>query len=196
VLYGPLMTPVMSGGLVYEFSQETSDYGLVDIASNGSLQLRQDYDSLQGQYNTLNLTAIQGSKAENTTVTPPRCGSSLIVESGFNNNFTIPETPSGAQKIIDNGVSSSNVGKLVPVTNTKVTQVVQATNGQVMMGLSITVLADDESNAPSGQTSSSTPTTTTSSAPAATTSKKSAATSIKVTSCALFIVALLAVLLL
>jgi hypothetical protein len=189
------MTPVMSGGLVYEFSQETSNYGLVTIASNGSVQLRQDYDSLQGQYNTLNLTAIQGSKAQNTTVTPPTCDSSLIVESGFNNNFTIPETPSGAQTIIDNGVSSSNVGKLVPVTNTKVTQVVQATNGQTM-DLSITVLEDDESNTPSGQTSPSAPTSTTSSAPGATTSKKSGATNVKITSCALLMVALMAVVML
>ncbi|EPE25761.1 (Trans)glycosidase [Glarea lozoyensis ATCC 20868] len=195
VLYGPLMTPVMSGGLVYEFSQETSNYGLVSIASNGSLQLRQDYDALQGQYNSLNLTAIQGSRAENTSVTPPTCNSTLILESGFNNNFTIPETPSGAQDIINNGVSSSNVGKLVPVTNTKVSQVVQGTNGQTM-DLSITVLADDQSNTPSGQTSSTAPTTTTSSAPAATTSKKSGATNLKITSCALLAVGFLAVILL
>lgn len=187
------MTPVMSGGLVYEFSEEPSDFGLVSIASNGSAQLLADFDTLQGQYNKLNITAIQGSKPENTTVTPPTCNSTLIVESGFNNNFTIPEMPSGAQDIINNGVSSSNVGKLVPLTNTKVGQSVRATNGQIM-DLSITVLADDENNAPSGQTPSSTPTGT--APPAATTSKKSGATNIKITSCVLLAVGFLAVVML
>lgn len=191
VIYGPLMTPVMSGGLVYEYSQEASDYGLVNIASNASVQLLPDFDSLQGQYNKLNLTAIQGTKATNTTVTPPTCTSSLIQESGFNNNFTIPSIPSGAQTLIDNGVKSNNVGKLVAVTNTKVSQVVQATDGQIM-DLSITILADDQSNTPSGQT----PSTTTSAAPAASKTKKSAASTLKLTSCTLLIIAFLAAVLL
>ncbi|KAG9230387.1 Glucanosyltransferase-domain-containing protein [Amylocarpus encephaloides] len=180
VLYGPLMTPVMSGGLVYEYSQEPSDYGLVNINSNNSAQLNSDFDSLQAQYNKLNITALQGVKAENATVTPPTCRSSLITKSTFNNNFTIPSVPTGAQALIDNGVSTSNTGNLVPIGNTKVTHVVQQTNGQVL-DLSITVIPDDESNIPSGQTPG---TATTSSAPAATTTKKSGATNIKMTSCA------------
>lgn len=179
VLYGPLMTPVLSGGLIYEYSEETSNYGLVNINTNGSAQLLPDYDALQGQFNKLNITLIQGVHAQNTSVVPPKCSSSLITTSGFNNNFTIPETPAGAQTLIDNGISNPNNGKLVTVTNTKVSQVVKASDGDTIQGLSITILADDESNTPSGQTSSAqTPTTTTSAAPAATTSKKGAAVSL------------------
>jgi hypothetical protein len=176
VLYGPLMTPVLSGGMVYEYSEEPSDYGLVNINSNGSAELLPDYDSFQGQLNKLNITLIQGVPAQNTTVVPPKCVSSLITTSGFNNNFTIPDVPAGAQTLIDNGIANKNNGKLVTVTNTKVSQVVQASNGDTIQGLSITILADDQSNTPSGNTP---PSTTTSAAPAATTSKKGAATSLR-----------------
>lgn len=175
VLYGPLMTPVFSGGMVYEYSEEPSDYGLVNINSNGSAELLPDYDSFQGQLNKLNITLIQGVPAQNTTVVPPKCVSSLITTSGFNNNFTIPDVPAGAQTLIDNGIANKNNGKLVTVTNTKVSQVVQASNGDTIQGLSITILADDQSNTPGGTTTPS----TTSAAPAATTSKKGAAASLR-----------------
>ncbi|KAF8852079.1 glycoside hydrolase family 72 protein [Acephala macrosclerotiorum] len=176
VLYGPLMTPVLSGGLVYEFSQETSNYGLVTINSNGSAQLLSDYDSLQKQFNTLNVTMLQGLKAGNTTTVAPKCSSSLITNQGFSNNFTIPAVPPGAQDLINNGISPAPVGKLVTISSTKVTQTVQQSNGQVMSGLAITPLANDQSNNPSGASAS---TTTTSSAPAATTSKKSGAGNVR-----------------
>ncbi|KAE8453504.1 hypothetical protein EG329_010365 [Mollisiaceae sp. DMI_Dod_QoI] len=176
VLYGPLMTPILSGGLVYEFSQETSDFGLVNIASNGSAQLLPDYDTLQKQFNTLNVTLLQGLKAQNTSAVAPTCTSSLITNQGFANNFTIPAVPSGAQDLINNGIEPAPTGKLVSVTSTKVPQVVQQSNGQVISGLAIVPLADDQSNNPSGASPS---TTTTSSAPAATTSKKSGASNVR-----------------
>jgi hypothetical protein len=175
VIYGPLMTPALSGGLVYEFSQEASNYGLVVINSNGSAQLRSDYDALQKQFNTLNITLLQGLAAQNTTVTPPVCSSSLITNSGFSSNFTIPAVPPGAQDLIDNGISNAPSGKIVTVSTTKVTQVVQASNGNIIQGLAITPLSDDESNVP-GDASS----TATSSAPTST--KKSGAQSTKANS--------------
>jgi len=166
VIYGPLMTPVLSGGMVYEFSEEPDDFGLVQINSNGSAQLLPDFDTLQKQFNTLNVTYLQGLTAQNTTVTPPKCTSSLITTSGFSNNFTIPDVPPGAQDLINNGISPAPSGKMVPVTATKVSQVVQQSNGDVIQGLAITILADDQSNNPNGASA------TTSSAPAATTTKK------------------------
>lgn len=178
VLYGPLVTPVLSGGLVYEYSQEPSNYGLVIINSNGSAILRSDYDSLQKQFNTLNGTALQSVKAANITVAAPNCAASLITSSGFTSNFTIPDVPPGAQALIDNGISPKPVGKIVSVPSVKVTQVVQQSNGVVMANLAITPLADDESNNPSG--ASQTGSTTTSTAPAAaTTTKKSGAVTSK-----------------
>lgn len=191
------MTPVLSGGLVYEYSQEKSDYGLVTINDDGSVQLRADFDSLQGQYNKLNVTALQGVTAQNTTIVPPKCASGLITTTDFYNNFTIPSIPSGAQDLIDNGIKTSNSGKLVPVTNTKVTLGVKSSSGTAM-DLSITVLADDQSNTPTGQTpassSSSAGTPTSSATPTST--KKSGASNVKVASGALLGVGVLAAVLL
>lgn len=46
-LYSPQMTHVFSGGLVYEFSQEQNNYGLVDIDSSGNVRAREDFGALQ-----------------------------------------------------------------------------------------------------------------------------------------------------
>ena len=74
-------------------------------------------------------------------------------------------------------------GKIIPVTKTSVSQVVKDVQGNVITGLTIKVLKDDESNSPSGQsptTSGSTPSGTSSAPPAPTTSKPSAASGLKV----------------
>lgn len=155
VIYGPLMTPVLSGGMVYEYSEEPDDYGLVLINSNGSAQILVDYDTLQKQFDTLNVTYLQDLPAQNVSVSPPTCTSSLITTPGFINNFTIPDVPPGAQTLIDNGISPAPSGKMVPVTATKVSQVVQQSNGEVIQNLQITILADDQSNNPDGATSTS-----------------------------------------
>ncbi len=171
VIYGPLMTPVLSGGIVYEYSNEVSNFGLVDINSNGSVQLRSDYDAFSTQLLTLNITLLQEQPVTNGTVTPPTCSSFLITTAGFANNFTLPAVPPGVQDLIDNGISNKPSGKIVPVTTTKVSQTVQQSNGDIIQGLAIVPLKDDESNNPGVVT----PSSTTSSAPAATTTKKNGA---------------------
>jgi 1,3-beta-glucanosyltransferase GAS3 len=173
-IYGPVMTPSLSGGIVYEYSQEPNNYGLVVLYSNGSARLRQDFDNLQGQYNKLNFTALEGTKAMNGSVVPPVCTANLITNAGFSTNFTIPEPPPGAQVIIDNGLTNPNIGNLVAVIDLQVSQTVQESNGAVISGLAIKPLPDDESNSPSGINDSATPLTTTSAAPSATTTKSAA----------------------
>ena len=175
-LYGPDVTPVLSGGLVYEYSEEDSNYGLVTLNTDGTATVLGDYDSLQKQFNTLNTTLLQGLQAQNTTNDIPVCKPSLIVSPDFLKNFTLPAVPPGAQTLIDNGISNPNQGKLVPVTALDVKQVVKSSNGVVITGLAIKPLADDQSNVPSGQTP---PSTTSTAPPAATTSKKSAAPSVQ-----------------
>jgi len=177
------MTPVFSGGLIYEYTQETSNYGIVQINSDGSINLLSDFNSLQGQFNSLNVTALQGLKSTNATDTAPKCASSLIKTSLFNKNFTIPAQPPGAPELIRAGMANPPKGKIIPVTKTSVSQVVKDVQGNVITGLTIKVLKDDESNSPSGQsptTSGSTPSGTSSAPPAPTTSKPSAASGLKV----------------
>jgi hypothetical protein len=149
VLYGPQMT-ALSGGLVYEYSQEDSNYGLVQINSDGSIKLLTDYDNLRAQYDKLNLTQLETLEAVPTTNSAPQCNASLITSSGFSTNFTIPSIPDGGQDLINNGVTGAHVGQLVPVTNTAVTQPVQASNGTNLTGLAIKPLPSDQANTPGG----------------------------------------------
>ena len=172
VLYGN-MTSVMSGGLVYEYYQEDNDFGLVSLYDNGTAQLRNDYNALQKQYNTLDVKALQSMDSSLGSVKAPTCSSSLISSSGFNTSFTLPPVPSGGQTLIDNGISNPNKGKLVSVTTTAVADAVYDANGNAIKNLAIKPLADDESNTPNGSNTSGQSSTTTGATPSST--KKGAA---------------------
>ena len=135
-LYGPQMT-TLSGGLVYEWTQEASDYGIINVYSNGSAELRQDYDTLMEKYNSLDRNLITASNDTATSLQPPECDSSLISSDGFSTDFNIPDPPQGAQTLIDNGVKNPPSGSIVRVTQTVVQVPVYATNGGPIEGLKI-----------------------------------------------------------
>lgn len=171
-IYGPQMTPVLSGGMVYEFSQEPSNYGLVTINGDGSAALLPDFDTLQKQFASLDIPTLQGLPAQKSAPAPPKCAPGLIKAKNFDSNFTLPATPPGAQALIENGLPSPPRGKIVKVTKTKVSQVVKDSKGKVIPNLAIVPLANDQSNTPG-----SVPTSTGSGAGAEETGKKNAATS-------------------
>ena len=158
VLYGN-MTDVMSGGLVYEYYEETSNnYGLVWLYDNGTAQIRVDYDNLQSQYNKLDIKALESGNSSATMIQPPACSKTLIQSSTFNNSFVIPDVPSGGQDLINNGIKDPMNGKLVSVTQTQVALPVYGSNGGQLKGLAIKPLADDQSNTPNGGSTSGTTT--------------------------------------
>lgn len=158
VLYGN-MTDVMSGGLVYEYYEETSNnYGLVWLYDNGTAQIRVDYDNLQSQYNKLDIKALESGNSSATMIQPPSCSKSLIQSSTFNNSFVIPDVPSGGQELINNGIKDPMNGKLVSVTQTQVALPVYGSNGGLLKDLAIKPLADDQSNTPDGGSTSGTTT--------------------------------------
>ena len=200
-LYGPLMTPVMSGGLVYEYSQEVSDFGLVILNDNTTASLRIDYNNLQSQFNMLNITLLESGNSTATSLIPPVCSSNLISESTFYNQFNIPDVPPGGQSLIDNGIKNPNNGKLVPVVNYNVPMPVYSTSGAAIQGLAIKPLANDQSNTPNGQNTSGSATQSTSSSgtsatasPSASTVKKGAAERMQVESMMGLVVAAVAAL--
>lgn len=167
VLYGN-MTSVLSGGLIYEYSQETNNYGLVWIYENGTAQLRSDYNALQTQYNTLEVKALGSMNSSAAAAQSLNCSSSLISSGGFNNTFTLPAVPSGGQTLINNGISNPNRGKLVDVTTTAVSNLVYDAEGNLIQNLAIKPLADDESNTPNGSETSGSSTSSTLSMPSTT----------------------------
>lgn len=133
-LYGPQMT-VMSGGLVYEFTQGSNNYGVVNISTNGSAYLLPDFVNLQGQLNKLNVTLLESGNATAQSATPPACAASLISDNGFSNNFNIPSPPQGAAALISSGVQSAQTGRIVSVTATSVQIPCFATNGALLPNL-------------------------------------------------------------
>ena len=149
-LYSPRMTG-LSGGLVYEYSQEPSNYGLVEVYENGTVQLRVDFNNLQDQLNKLNITLIQSSNLTATSLVPPPCSKDLISSEAFSKSFDIPSPPEGVEKLIKDGISDPNRGKIVELKETEVTIAAYTTDGKRIEGLAINPLPEDESNTPTGE---------------------------------------------
>ncbi|KAG6065959.1 hypothetical protein E4U32_006647 [Claviceps aff. humidiphila group G2b] len=144
-IYSDKMTNVLSGGVVYEWTQEDNGYGLVSV--NGStLNILGDYNRLKEAWATIDWKTVQSQKAEQKKVTPPPCKSSLLTQKGFDTNFTAPVPPPGAQKLIDNGISNKPVGKIVKIANLDVKLVVKDSEGNEITNLKVVPIPDDEFN--------------------------------------------------
>lgn len=88
------MTGVFSGGLVYEFTQETSNYGLVQISDNGtSVEKLVDYDNLQKMYKATKEPTGNGGYQENLPA--EKCPAQTSLWEASN---TLPDLPSAASK--------------------------------------------------------------------------------------------------
>jgi hypothetical protein len=170
----------LSGGLVYEYSQEEANYGLATINANGTLTLRADYDNLQKQFNKLDMEKIQAADPSQTGAKAPKCDAKLITNSAFDSNFTIPAVCPDCDNLIKNGIDKPTKGKIVECKDTKSPNVVYGSKGGEVKDLQLVMMKDDSSNVPDGQvspkqpsaptpfqnsTSSSTPTNSTTSPP-------------------------------
>ncbi|KAI1659139.1 glycoside hydrolase family 72 protein [Daldinia decipiens] len=154
-IYGPQMMDTFAGGVVYEWAQETNNYGLAECNDDGTVTLLSDYHTLHDQYSKVDFNKIQSVKAVSKKVTPPECKASLIKEKGFNNNFTIPVPPPGAQKIIDDGVSPKPSGKIIDISDYSVNHKVTDVDGKILSNLAVKPLSGDEINTPSTSSGSS-----------------------------------------
>ncbi|KAK0311505.1 Glycolipid anchored surface protein 4 precursor [Friedmanniomyces endolithicus] len=149
-LYGSQMT-TLSGGLVYQYTQDTADYGLVQTYSNGTAQILGDYDTLMSQYKKIDVSLLASSNSTATSLQPPQCNANLISNDGFSTDFNIPSPPSGVDQLIKSGVPNAPTGSIVSVTGTSVQAAVYATNRGRVSGLAIQAVST--ANSP-GQTQS------------------------------------------
>ncbi|OJJ45063.1 hypothetical protein ASPZODRAFT_17975 [Penicilliopsis zonata CBS 506.65] len=155
-LYGKDMIQSFSGGLVYEWTEESNDYGLVQLNDNGTVTLLVDYEHLRTQYDAIDLTLITESNSTQTSVEAVDCAADLISGDDFLNAFDLPARPSGVQDLIDNGYTKASVATMVAVTSTTIPETVYDASGAVITGIALKVEASDESNEPGGNTSGST----------------------------------------
>lgn len=146
-IYSAPFDGVFSGGLVYEYSQEPNDFGLVVLNDNGSVTLRTDYQSITSQFQKINLQALTAANSTATSQTAPAC-SNIQITSNLTDSFAVPARLSGIQSLIDNGVNGTYPSGFSQVSNTQEAATVYNPDGSTVTGLSLRVLAGDQSNLP------------------------------------------------
>ncbi|KAK8077909.1 1-3-beta-glucanosyltransferase gel2 [Apiospora saccharicola] len=120
-IYGDKMTPTFSGGVVYEFAQEPNNFGLAEVSKDNSVKLLKDFQTLKNQYSKVDWKSVQSVKAKSNAVKPP-------------------------QQILEGGVKPKPVGKVVKISDYKVTHDIKDVDGKAITGLAVKPLADDASN--------------------------------------------------
>ncbi|KAK9358211.1 Glucanosyltransferase-domain-containing protein [Lipomyces starkeyi] len=125
-IYSDQFSVVFSGGLVYEYSQESSNYGLVNISSSdGSVQERHDFVALSAEYASVTTSGLSTASA---TPRPTTCATSYEY---INGNTTLPDTP--AATLIANGLNSTyNRGKFVDITVQSTNYTIYDNNGNAI----------------------------------------------------------------
>ena len=149
-LYGEEMSRVFSGGLVYEYSQELNNYGLVFVGGEDKITLLEDYENLQRQYGKLDMKRLKKLDKMKLKVEPQECSSELIKSIHFLNTFELPSRPHEVQEMIDQGYGRDLVGLLVPIETATISESVCESNGTVIPDIKMSVLNGNVSNSPAG----------------------------------------------
>lgn len=109
-IFSKEMLEVFSGGLAYEYSQETNNYGLVEILEeNNGIKLLSDFHELKKSYNSTIIPEFTTDKLNND----PKLGKTCQRHyPNLNINIDVNETLS--EKLIEKGVNVA-VGKYVQI---------------------------------------------------------------------------------
>lgn len=147
VLFGDEMT-VLSGGLVYEYSQESSDYGIVAINSSTEVTLLQDYNYLQQEFAKVDLSVITAANETQEKAAVTSCAASLISEATFLADWDLPTRPDGGDDLVTSGVTSAATGTLESITATTMPATVYNYTGATVTGLSLLQYGCADANYP------------------------------------------------
>ncbi|CAI5759689.1 unnamed protein product [Candida verbasci] len=104
VIYSDEMSSVFSGGLVYEFSEESNNYGLVEIDGD-SVSPKDDFDNLKKEFNKTSNPSGDGGYL--STGGANNCPSQ---SNDWNVTNDIPDTPNGALKYLKGVAEPSGNG--------------------------------------------------------------------------------------
>lgn len=146
-LYGDDMNPVFSGGLVYEYSEEEKNYGLVDLSGDDA-KLLGDYNRLKNKLLKIDWKTLNAQKASKKDIDPPKCDKDLIQTKGFLADWDLPPPPDNTQDMIDNGVTPKRNGKLVDISDLKMSLKVLDESGKEIKDLKLVTFKNDEVNYP------------------------------------------------
>lgn len=147
VLFGEEMT-VLSGGLVYEYSLEASDYGIVSINSSTEVTLLQDYNYLQQEFAKIDLSVITSANETQEEAAVTKCAASIISEETFLADWDLPSRPSGGDDLVTAGVTSASTGAIESVTATTMPATVYNYTGATVTGLSLLQYGCADANYP------------------------------------------------
>lgn len=150
VLYGDEMEG-LSGGLAYEYSEETDAYGVVSINSTTEITLLEDFQFLTEEFAKIDVSARSKLNTTAESVAATSCAASLIAESTFLSDWNLPERPSGGDDLVTSGLASSatvSIGSLVSVTATTMPATVYNYTGAEVTGLALVSLGCADVNYP------------------------------------------------
>ncbi|KAH3901027.1 1,3-beta-glucanosyltransferase SCDLUD_002497 [Saccharomycodes ludwigii] len=104
-IYSDKMSGVFSGGLVYEYTNETNNYGLVQIDPDNStnVTILQDFTNLQKQYASVENPSGDGGYSDSYNYST--CPS--YEEGTWEVNITIPEMPTAASIYFKSGAGQA-----------------------------------------------------------------------------------------
>lgn len=96
-LYSSKMTKVFSGGLVYEYSEEDSNYGLVEISDdNSTVTTNDDFDNLKSEFSKTKNPSGDGDYQSD--LDHSECPK---ITDHWNATSKLPDTPKGALKYVN-----------------------------------------------------------------------------------------------
>lgn len=146
-LYGDNMTE-LSGGLAYEYSEESSDYGLVAINSTTEVTLLEDFYFLSEEFLKIDMTLVQSVDSSLASITTTTCSAALVTETGFSSDWDLPDRPSGGDSLVTSGLTSASQGSLTSVTATTMPATVYNYTGSTVTGYSLVSMGCSDVNYP------------------------------------------------
>ncbi|QPG76214.1 1,3-beta-glucanosyltransferase [Brettanomyces nanus] len=98
-IYSTQMSPVFSGGLVYQYTEDSSKYGLVEIEGD-SVETLTDFENLKDE---LNLTSDPIGDGDYSAT-----GEESACPTDWAFSINIPTAPDGLSKLLKNGATGGN----------------------------------------------------------------------------------------